>query len=58
MIHVLKIDKIPRDLKGIVWEIPEISIKIFETWNKVKLTERKNKSVFHNTMHSKLIFAI
>jgi hypothetical protein len=58
MIHVLNVDKIPRALKGIVWEIPEISIKIFEKWNKVRLTERQNKSVCHDTMDNKLIFAI
>ena len=51
MIHVLDIDNIPRDLKGIVWEIQEISINIFEAWNKFKLTERQNKSVFQTQIN-------
>ena len=31
MIYVLEIDKLSGDLKGIVWETPDLSIKMFES---------------------------
>ena len=44
MIYVLEIDKLSGEIKEIVWEIPDLSIKMFESWHKLKLIKGRKKS--------------
>ena len=44
MIYVVDIDKLSGDLKEIVWETPDLSIKMFESWHKLKMIKGRKKS--------------
>jgi hypothetical protein len=45
MIYVLDIDKLSGDLKGTVWETSDLSIKLFESWHKLKLIKGRKKGL-------------
>ena len=44
-IYASDIDKLSGDLKGTVWETPDLSINMFESWHKLKLIKGRKKGL-------------